>query len=159
MQGLVFDNYRPPSIGSEQGTAFIAHDNLLGFGDRAYFEYNITEGLNRFDVRYSIPVNARDGTFSIEYESYDSRIIDNRVRRFDIRSETESFYVNYRQPIWQTPASEFALGIGFDVRRNQTFIFNDRPFAFSFGADDREFQKLQRFAFFKIGLVGVAIRF
>lgn len=44
-----FDNYESPSIGQDQGTASIEDINLLGWGDRFRFEYNLTEGLdNRF---------------------------------------------------------------------------------------------------------------
>lgn len=42
--GVIFANNQSASVGSEQGSVVIAHDNLLGFGDQFSAEYGITEG-------------------------------------------------------------------------------------------------------------------
>jgi len=43
-----------------------------------------------------------------------------------------------RQPVQRSPSSEFALSLGLDLRRSQTFILNDIPFSFSEGPDNGE---------------------
>jgi hemolysin activation/secretion protein len=136
--GVVFANNQSPSVGSEQGSIFIAHDNLLGFGDRLSAEYALTEGLNIYDVSYSVPINALDGTVSVRYSNNESRIIESQFRDLDIRSEAETLSFNVRQPLIRKPNNEFALSLALDLRRSQTFILDDIPYSFNEGPENGE---------------------
>jgi hemolysin activation/secretion protein len=135
--GIGFNNYRSPSIGSTQGNVFVSHDNLLGFGDRFSAQYGITEGLDIYDISYTIPWNANDGTIGVRYGNSDSTIVEDRFRDFDIDSETEDLSFILRQPIVKKPDTEFALGLSLDLRRTQTSLLGE-PFSFSLGPDNGE---------------------
>jgi hemolysin activation/secretion protein len=124
------DNNQSPSIGSIQGNVSVSHDNLLGFGDRLAAQYDRTEGLNLYDINYTIPVNARNGTLSFRYNNGDSRIVEEEFRELDIESQTQTYSFGFRQPIARTPTSESALGLSLDLRRSQTYI-EDMPFSFA----------------------------
>lgn len=132
------NNYQSASVGSEQVSLQISHDNLLGFGDRLSAGYAITEGLDSFDASYAVPLNARDGTLRVGYSNDDSVIVEEEFEDLDIRSESESFSLSFRQPLSRTPESEFAVSLGLDLRRSQTFILGDIPFSFSEGPEDGE---------------------
>ncbi|NEU77788.1 ShlB/FhaC/HecB family hemolysin secretion/activation protein [Nostoc sp. UIC 10630] len=134
--GVNFANNQSPSVGSEQGSVFIAHDNLLGFGDKFSAEYAGSEGLDIYNINYSIPFNALDGTIGVRYSNSASRIIESEFRDLDIRSEAETLSFNIRQPLTHTPNNEFALSFAFDLRRSQTYILNDIPFSFTEGPED-----------------------
>jgi hemolysin activation/secretion protein len=134
--GVILANNQSTSVGSEQGSVFIAHDNLLGFGDRFSAEYGITEGLDIYNISYSVPFNALDGTIGVRYSNSGSRIIESEFRDLNIKSEAETLSFNVRQPLTYTPNSEFALSLAFDLRRSQTFILNDIPFSFTEGPED-----------------------
>jgi len=134
--GVIFANDQSPSVGSEQGTIFIAHDNLLGFGDKFNAEYAASEGLDIYDISYSIPFNALDGTIGVRYSNSGSRIIESQFRDLNIRSEAETLSFNVRQPLTHTPNNEFAVGLALDLRRSQTYILNDIPFSFTEGPED-----------------------
>ncbi|MBE8999410.1 ShlB/FhaC/HecB family hemolysin secretion/activation protein [Nostoc sp. LEGE 12447] len=134
--GVNFANNQSPSVGSEQGSVFIAHDNLLGFGDKFSAEYAGSEGLDIYNINYSIPFNALDGTIGVRYSNSASRIIESEFRDLDIRSEAETLSFNIRQPLTHTPNNEFALSLAFDLRRSQTYILNDIPFSFTEGPED-----------------------
>lgn len=136
--GVTFANNQSPSVGSEQGSVFVAHDNLLGFGDKFNAEYGGTEGLDTYNISYSIPFNAKDGTIGVRYSNSASRIIENEFRDLNIRSEAETLSFNVRQPLIHTPNSDFALSLAFDLRRSQTFILNDIPFSFTEGPENGE---------------------
>ena len=97
--GVIFANNQSPSVGSQQGSVFIAHDNLLGFGDKLSAEYATTEGLDIYNISYSIPFNALDGTIGVRYTNSGSRIIESEFRELDIRSEAETLSFNIRQPL------------------------------------------------------------
>ncbi|MBD1933714.1 MULTISPECIES: ShlB/FhaC/HecB family hemolysin secretion/activation protein [Cyanophyceae] len=132
------DNNQSPSIGSVQGSVEVSHNNVLGFGDRLAAQYGRTEGLNLYDINYTIPVNARNGTLSFRYNNGDSRIIEEDFRDVGIRSETQTYSLGFRQPITRTPTREFALSLGLNLRRSQTYILDDRPFSFTEGPEDGE---------------------
>ncbi|ACC80204.1 ShlB/FhaC/HecB family hemolysin secretion/activation protein [Nostoc punctiforme] len=134
--GVNFANNQSPSVGSEQGSVFIAHDNLLGFGDKFSAEYAGSEGLDIYNINYSIPFNALDGTIGVRYSNSASRIIESEFRDLNIRSEAETLSFNIRQPLTHTPNNEFALSLAFDLRRSQTYILNDIPFSFTEGPED-----------------------
>ncbi|MCC5614973.1 ShlB/FhaC/HecB family hemolysin secretion/activation protein [Nostoc sp. CHAB 5836] len=136
--GFIFANNQSASVGSEQESVFVAHDNLFGFGDQFNAEYGITQGLDIYNISYSIPFNALDGTIGVRYSNSGSRIIESQFRDLDIRSEAETLAFNVRQPLIHNPNSEFALSLGFDLRRSQTFILNDIPFSFTEGPEDGE---------------------
>ncbi|MCC5625524.1 ShlB/FhaC/HecB family hemolysin secretion/activation protein [Nostoc sp. CHAB 5715] len=136
--GVIFANNQSPSVGSEQGSIFIAHDNFLGFGDKFNAEYASSEGLDIYNINYSIPFNALDGTIGVRYSNSASRIIESEFRELNIRSEAETLSFNVRQPLIYTPNNEFALSLAFDLRRSQTFILNDMPFSFTQGPENGE---------------------
>ncbi len=136
--GVVFGNNQSPSVGSQQASVFVAHDNLLGFGDKLSAEYGVTEGLNLYDFNYSVPINALDGTVNVRYTNNGSRIIESDFRELNIRSETETLSFSIRQPLVRKSNNEFALGLAFDLRRSQTFILNDIPYSFVEGPEDGE---------------------
>ena len=133
---LALSNTRAPSVGSVQGSPTIVYRNVLGFGDRASAQYSRSEGLNLYSVGYAVPINALDGSLSARYELGESRIITPQFEEADIRSETETISVNFRQPVSRSLSSEFALGVGFDVREGRSFILDNRPFSFSRGPED-----------------------
>jgi hemolysin activation/secretion protein len=133
---LLADNYQSPSIGSYQVGISASYTNILGVGDRLSAQYGITEGLDLYDVGYSIPVNPREGTLTLRYGNNNSNIVTDDFADLGIRSEAETFSVGFRQPLERTPTTEFALGLGVDIRRSQTFILDDRPFSFSEGAEE-----------------------
>lgn len=129
------DNYRSASIGETQLTTAINYGNVLGFGDRLNGSYNLTKGLDLYNINYTIPWNAQDGIFSVSYDNSDSNIVDNQFEDVDIDSDTESFAVGLRQPVIKTPNQEVALGFDLNLLRRQTFL-DDQPFPFTLGLTD-----------------------
>ncbi|NES84597.1 MAG: ShlB/FhaC/HecB family hemolysin secretion/activation protein, partial [Moorea sp. SIO2B7] len=133
---ISLENRESPSIGSLGGNFKLNHNNLLGFGDRAYAEYEITEGLDKYNVGYQFPVNAHDGTVNVRYEKYDSEIVEEPFSDLDIESDSYTLSLGFRQPIIRTTTSEFALSLSLDLRQSRTFLFEDEPFSFSVGPED-----------------------
>jgi hemolysin activation/secretion protein len=133
---LTADNSRSVSIGSIQGEAQVLHRNLLGFGDSASVRYGLTEGLNLYELRYGVPLNARDGTLQVRYESADSRIVTPQFVDAGIRSDSKTIGFSLRQPLSRSISQEFALGLALDLRESRSFILDDIPFSFSIGPEN-----------------------
>lgn len=134
--GIVIANNQSPSVGSIQGSVFASHNYLLGFGDRLTAEYGYTDGFNLYDFSYTLPLLPRNGTLNLHYSNNDSNIVEASFQEFGIRSETETFSVGLRQPLVLSPQTEFAVGVELDLRRSQTFLYDNIPFSFSEGSLD-----------------------
>ncbi|MEB3216186.1 MAG: ShlB/FhaC/HecB family hemolysin secretion/activation protein [Nostocales cyanobacterium 94392] len=134
--GIVIDNNQSPTIGSLQGIVFASYNNLLGLGDQLSAEYGLTDGLDIYGLSYTIPVNARYGTFNIRYSNNNSQIIEEQFADLGIRSDSQSLSFGFRQPLVKKADTELALGLALDIRRSQTFLLDDEPFSFSEGPED-----------------------
>jgi hemolysin activation/secretion protein len=130
------DNYQAASIGSAQASVAVGYNNLLGWGDRLSGQFGITAGLNLYSLSYTIPVNVRDGAIALQFNNSNSRIIEAEFSDFNIRSETQTVSLGFRQPLMRSPNREFAVGLSLDLRQSQTYILNDIPFSFSAGAEN-----------------------
>lgn len=136
--GIAIANNQSPSIGSVQSSVFVVHDNFTGLGDQLRLEYGLTKGLNIYNISYKLPVNPENGTLNIRYSNNNSRIIAAPFDDLGIRSDAETLSFGFRQPLIRKPQTEFAVGIGFDLRRSQTFLLDNIPFSFSEGAENGE---------------------
>lgn len=130
------NNARSPSLGSNQLSLAAAHNNLFGLGDSLSTSYGLTEGLDQFSLRYALPVNPQEGTVSLGYSRDEGRVVAEDFARLGIRSSSETFSIAFRQPFYRSPQTEFAIGLGLDLRRSQTFLFEDEPYSFSAGAEN-----------------------
>lgn len=133
--GISIDNYSPPSVGSERLGAYIAHNNLSGWGDRLSVRYYHTTsgGSDSWDFGYQLPVNAMDGTLSLQ-AAFDQYEVTQGDFAGDIEGETERYAISFRQPLILSLREEFALSAGFSYRSGQTFLGNI-PAGFGFGPD------------------------
>lgn len=153
---VFINNSRTPSVGSIQGGLELAHDNLLGYGDRGSFIYKLTEGSDDFDTSYTIPFNSMNGTIGFRYRYVESDIVEDPFDELDIESETDEYEVTLRQPILVTASSEstqeLALGVEFSRQANSTTLEGE-PFPLSAGAgetgDDIGETKISALRFFQ----------
>ncbi|MEP0906791.1 ShlB/FhaC/HecB family hemolysin secretion/activation protein [Leptolyngbya subtilissima ST-M1] len=133
---ITLDNSQSSSIGSWQAEAQVQHRNVLGLGDAASLRYGHTQGLNLYELRYGLPLNARDGTLQLRYENASSRIVTPQFVDAGIRSTSQTLALSVRQPLSRSISQEFALGLAFDLRQSRSFILNDIPFSFSIGPEN-----------------------
>lgn len=136
---LFADNYSPASVGSERIGFRLGYQNLSGLGDRLILGYNRTTtggDTSRYELIYRIPLNAMDGSLTIQFLPDNNEISNIELQDLGIRGETQRYEFDYRQPIIRSPRQEFALSLGFSHHRGQTFL-GDVPFGFGAGPDDR----------------------
>jgi hemolysin activation/secretion protein len=146
---LSIDNQRSPSVGSIRRQLQISHNNLLGFGDRFHVGYINTDGSNSLDdLSYSFPINAYNGTISLNYSLTNSNIIEKPFNTLDIQSESRNYQITYLQPVKQTPNEEFSLGLTASRQESQTSLLNI-PFPLSIGANEQGETKISALRFFQ----------
>lgn len=145
---ITLDNGRSPSVGSFRRRAQITQANLLGFGDGFVFGYTNTDGSNGVDLSYTFPINARNGSLNFAFGTTSSNVIERPFSRLDIISDSRYYELTYRQPIVQTPSTEFSLGLTASRRESETLLL-DRPFPLAQGADEQGRTRISSLRFFQ----------
>lgn len=145
---VVTDNGRTPSVGSWRRGVEIHHGNLLGFGDGLDLTYTNTDGSNAFDARYTIPLNARNGTLSVSARITDTEVVEPPFDRIDITGDSEYYELSLRQPVIQTPTRELALGLILTRQSSQTQLLGT-DFQLSPGANEDGETRVSAIRFFQ----------
>ncbi len=130
-----FSNHRSPSIGSYRGEINLASQNLTGWGDTLGGSYGLTEGLDDYQLFYSLPVTSQDTTLTVSYDANDSSVITPDFERLDIENQTERYRMQLRHPFYKTTTREFALSLALVREKSETSLLGE-PFSFSPGVDD-----------------------
>ncbi|NJL09805.1 MAG: ShlB/FhaC/HecB family hemolysin secretion/activation protein [Calothrix sp. SM1_7_51] len=145
---ITLDNGRSPSVGTFRRRAQITQANLLGLGDGFVFGYTNTDGSNGVDLSYTLPINARNGSLNFAFGTTSSNVIERPFSRLDIISDSRYYELTFRQPIVQTPSTEFSLGLTASRRESETSLL-DRPFPLAQGADDQGRTRVSSLRFFQ----------
>ncbi|MDX2228199.1 MAG: ShlB/FhaC/HecB family hemolysin secretion/activation protein [Leptolyngbyaceae cyanobacterium bins.349] len=125
----LLDNGRSPSIGSLRRQFAVREGNLTGLGDSLFVSYANTSGSHAGDLSYTLPINPRNGTLTLNFGSAASQIVEEPFDILDIRSRSRYLEFSYRQPILQTPTRELALGATFGRQFTRaTLVDGEIPF-------------------------------
>lgn len=133
---ISFDNYSPPSVGSERFGIQLVNYNVTGLGDQIFASYNRTfnGGADILDINYRVPINAMNGTIQVRYSPNWNHITQAPFQELGISGESQLYEVSYRQPIVRSIKEELALSLGFNYQNGQTFTFQG-PTPFGLGPD------------------------
>lgn len=109
------NNNRNVSVGTFERGIEVSEANLTGRGDEILAAYRNTDGSDRYEFGYTVPVNARNGSLSFFTRITDNRILEPSFDELDINVDTREFNLAYRQPILQTAnansSQELALSL------------------------------------------------
>ena len=133
------NNERNPTVGTFERGIQLTEANLFGIGDGFDFAFFNTEGSDRYEVGYRLPLNSRDGTLNFELRLSDNEIVEADFEEADIDIKSHSYSATWRQPIIQraTPevSQELALDVSASRRESETSILNT-PQAISAGVSE-----------------------
>lgn len=139
------DNNRSPSVGTFQRAISLREKNLSGLGDTFKIGFSNTDGSDRVDFDYEVPINSQNGTLEFSYVYSNNGVVEPPFEDLnldgkspDITSEFNNYKLSLRQPIIRGiqdgKFKEFALGISAELRETKSFLFGE-PFPLSLGAD------------------------
>jgi hemolysin activation/secretion protein len=133
-----FDNYQAPSVGAQRGIATIEHQSLTGNADTLTLSYGRSEGLDPLlDLRYAIPLTARDTTLAIDYRRNDLTVVEDPFAPLDIQSDSQIYTVSLWQPVYRTPSTLVALELTGERSSLETSVLGV-PFSLEPGAVEGE---------------------
>jgi hemolysin activation/secretion protein len=155
--GVVYSNRRPPSVGSTAIDIVGSVRNPTGFGDLLAFSYDVANGplddlelagAEDFSVDYTVPISYNDTTLSFSFQRTDSVVVETPFENLAIGSDSDSFALTVRHPLYRRPvaepatqnhrarpAVEVAVFASAALRDNQTTLLGE-PFEFAPGTDD-----------------------
>ncbi|MGK7895935.1 MAG: ShlB/FhaC/HecB family hemolysin secretion/activation protein [Xenococcus sp. (in: cyanobacteria)] len=145
---LFTNNGRAPSVGTWRRGFRINEGNLLGIGDRIFGEYTNTDGSNKIDLGYFIPLNASNTTINIAGGINDTEVVEEPFDRLDIEGDSFNIEFGLRQPILRTPEQELALGITGSRQESKTKLLGEN-FPISSGADDNGETRISALRFYQ----------
>lgn len=130
-----YDNYRSPSVDENRVSLSAGNTNFFGIGDILAIDYGNTDGLDDFDVSYSIPLTAADLRLSAYYRSTDSIIVEEPFDIVDIQSDSESMGLSLSRPFRSGLNRTITATIGFENRHAENWLLGV-PFSFTPGEQD-----------------------
>lgn len=145
---LFVDNGRIPSVGSFRRGIRISEGNLFGLGDNLNVSYNNTDGSSALDLSYTLPLNPRNGTLSLAYGMSASNVIEPPFDRVDITGNSRYYELTFRQPVYQLPTNEIALGVTASRQESETTLLGEK-FPLSVGADEEGRTHISALRFFQ----------
>jgi len=135
---LDYNNYIPPTVGSEEGLLTAAHQNLTGRGDILSATYGRSSGIDpHLEANYSLPVSANDTILSFFLKNNDYAVVGKDFEPLDIKSTSDLIGVSIVHPLRRTLASELKFGIVGERIKNESFLLGV-PYSFTPGAEDGE---------------------
>jgi len=140
---LEYNNFTSPAVGSNRVLGTIVDENLLGFGDSLSVQYGQSFGVDsnahgsginpNLNVSYVVPFTTFGTTFAVDYRRVDFTVIESSVKPLDIEGKFESIGFTLRQPVFRTPAQEFALALTGQSESFRTSLLGT-PFEFQAGS-------------------------
>ncbi len=133
---LGFNNYQSTNVGAERGFATLTHRSLTRHGDTLSFTYGRSEGADpQIDTFYALPVTPCDTTLTLRYRKNDYANVREPFNQLDTESESDSYEVSLRHPVYHTMRQEVTLGVTGEYLQSKTFLLGE-PFSFSEGVQD-----------------------
>jgi len=129
---LFFNNYQPPSTGSEAIGFTGVLRNATGFGDA--IDATCQQGTDRggrCELGWTVPVYYRTD-LHVRYDHGESSVLEEPVNTLDVDSILESYEVGVSHTLLDTIRRRLAVGLTYTHRENSTKLLGE-PFSFVAG--------------------------
>lgn len=123
------NNYRPPSVGSEALGLTGAVWNLTSLGDVLDVTALKSEGSDRINLGWSVPLPSWRTVLNLRYDKGDASLIEEPLRHIDVDSKIESLEIGLSHPVIDTLEQRLAVGLSWARRENRTTLLGE-PFSF-----------------------------
>lgn len=105
------DNYGPVSTGEWRGTLQVNMPNMTGNRDSLFLQAQVSQGAQSIDATYTFPIGGRGGVLYGNANYSMSKIIDGDFAVIDLKSDSLSGTVGYRQPFRIRPQSHWMFDV------------------------------------------------
>jgi len=130
---VLANNYRSPSVGSEQGQVFLRHINLTGHSDVLSAGYNKTDGIDSGSLSYSFPITRLQTRVNLFYAKGDTLVVEAPFDQLGLESQTDTTGVRFDVAILDSSARSFTVDVGLETKKSKTSLLG-LPYDFSPGS-------------------------
>jgi hemolysin activation/secretion protein len=130
---VLANNYRSPSVGSEQGQVFLRHINLTGHSDVLSAGYNKTDGMDSGSLSYSFPITRLQTRVNLFYSAGDTVVVEAPFDLIDLESETDTAGIRFDVTILNNISDSLTLDLGLETKESETRLLG-LPYDFSPGS-------------------------
>lgn len=122
-----FDNQGKEGLGFYNSTLMLAHNNLLGWGDRLILNgmgsaSHWTEGgTQSLSAVYSLPIGTRGGQLTAS-SAFGHVDIGGAFKDLDITGKSWSWDLTYSRPLWEGRTTSILWDIGIGAQRSLQYI-------------------------------------
>lgn len=134
------DNNSSPAVGEWGATATIETRSLFKDADLAQIKSSFNEGLEQYQITYSIPLNSQEAILNFSYQNSQSEIVSEPFDAANIQGKLQRIALSYRQPLDKSLTEELTFILNFNTTSVDSFIFETVPISLTEGADDGEYQ-------------------
>jgi hemolysin activation/secretion protein len=127
------NNYRSPSVGSEQAQVQLNHINLTGHSDVLSIGLNVTEGMDSGSIYYSVPVSALKSRIAAFYSTGDTLVVEAPFDAISLKSETDTAGVSIETRFVDSLTRTISTSIGLEKKTSDTSLLG-LPFDFTPGS-------------------------
>ena len=127
------NNYRSPSVGEGQAEIALEHLSLLGRGDRLNLNYQDTDGVDAYSLRYDLPILALNSRIAVYHAKGDTLVVEEPFNEIALESETDTTGFQLTSAWRDTGSSRFSTIIGYEQKESLTMLLG-LPFDFSQGS-------------------------
>ncbi|ELS31888.1 ShlB/FhaC/HecB family hemolysin secretion/activation protein [Pseudanabaena biceps] len=135
-----FDNYGNSSTGIYRVGVNLQELNSTGNGDPLLLGYTRSGSADVYQLNYTYPIDSRGGTIGLSFAAGQNPIVEPPFDSLNIKTDSQTYELAYRQPLMRSPREEFALGASIAIENSNSY-FNNRSFNFqNFKFDDGQSQ-------------------
>lgn len=135
-----FDNYGNSSTGIYRVGVNLQELNSTGNGDPLLLGYTRSGSADVYQLNYTYPIDSRGGTIGLSLAAGQNPIVEPPFDSLNIKTDSQTYELAYRQPLMRSPREEFALGVSIAIENSNAY-FNNRSFNFqNFKFDDGQSQ-------------------
>ena len=130
---VAVNNYRSPSVGSEQVVLGAVHSNLTGHGDVLGLSLNKTEGVDGGSVNYDFPLTRLNLRARVTYSRGDSVVVEVPFDDIDLASTIDVGGIALTYTFRDTATGSLSADLGYEQKTSKTSLLG-RRFDFSQGS-------------------------
>ena len=134
------NNYASPNVGAEGIKLSAQHDNLTGSGNQLIGNFIKTEGVSRFSLNYSQPLQKKSGSdtrVEVFTSLSESVIVDDNFKDLDIKDQSQTYRLSLRDSKITTINNRYEWFIAGYYQSGATFLKGE-PLSFGDPRDDGE---------------------
>lgn len=140
-----FNNHSPSNVGANRGEISVLHNNISGVGDIVSLSYDVTKGLDFYNVNYKRPILGSRIIFELYHKASESEVVDGDFVVLNAENKSKTTGFNLSIPAYKNSNTQLVFGSIIERRSSDSLALGE-PSKFVAGSQNGELRaKVARF--------------